>query len=170
VLLGLASSGPHSNGFSLIRRIVDVAGADLAQPIPGVTGNRSLGEVLLEPTRIYARSLLPVIAALPVKGMAHITGGGLIENTHRMFPAGVAARIERAHWPRPAIFDWLQQAGNVADAEMHRVFNCGIGMVVVVAAADAGRAAAMLAAAGETVHRIGAVVPQAGGTPATVIA
>jgi len=169
VLLGLAASGPHSNGFSLIRRIVDVAGADLAQPIAGVTGERSLGEILLAPTRIYVKPLLALMAALPVKGMAHITGGGLLENTHRMFPPGMAARIERGSWPRPAIFDWLQQAGNVADAEMHRVFNCGIGMIVVVAAEDADRAEAMLAASGEAVHRIGAVVPQVAGTPATVI-
>ena len=115
------------------------------------------------------KSLLPLIHALPVKGMAHITGGGLTENTHRMFPDGVAARIERARWPRPPIFDWLQQAGNVADAEMHRVFNCGIGMVVVVAAEHAGRAEAMLAAAGEAVYRIGTVVPRAAGTPGTAI-
>ena len=169
VLLGLASSGPHSNGYSLIRRIVEVAGADLSQPIAGVTGNRTLGEVLLAPTRIYVKSLLPVMAALPVKGMAHITGGGLLENTHRMFPAGMAARIECGRWPRPAIFDWLQQAGNVADAEMHRVFNCGIGMVVVVAADDADRALAMLAASGEAVHRIGVVESHAAATPATLI-
>jgi phosphoribosylformylglycinamidine cyclo-ligase len=169
VLLGLASSGPHSNGFSLIRRLVDVAGADLTRPIAGVTGARTLGETLLEPTRIYVKPLLSLMEALPVKGMAHITGGGLAENTHRMFPDGVAARIERARWPRPAIFDWLQQAGNVADAEMHRVFNCGIGMIVVVAAEDADRALQMLAAAGESVYRIGAVVPRAAATPATVI-
>ncbi len=170
VLLGLASSGPHSNGFSLIRRIVEVAGADLAQPIAGVTGTRTLGEVLLAPTRIYVKPLLALMAALPVKGMAHITGGGLVENTHRMFPPGTAARIERGSWPQPAIFDWLQRSGNVADAEMHRVFNCGIGMIVVVAAADADRALAMLAASGEAVYRIGTVVPHAPGTPATVIA
>jgi phosphoribosylformylglycinamidine cyclo-ligase len=169
VLLGLASSGPHSNGFSLIRRIVDVVGANLKRPIAGVTGAQTLGDALLAPTRIYVKSLLPVIAALPVKGMAHITGGGLTENTHRMFPDGVAARIERAKWPRPPIFDWLQQAGNVADAEMHRVFNCGIGMVVVVAAEHAGRAEAMLAAAGEAVHRIGSVVPRTAGAPGTAI-
>jgi len=169
VLLGLASSGPHSNGYSLIRRIVAVANADLARPVEGVTGARTLGEVLLTPTRIYVKSLLPVIAALPVKGMAHITGGGLTENTHRMFPEHLAARIESARWPRPPIFGWLQQSGNVADAEMHRVFNCGIGMVVVVAAEHADRAGAMLAAAGETVYRIGSVVPRAASAPGTAI-
>jgi phosphoribosylformylglycinamidine cyclo-ligase len=169
VLLGLASSGPHSNGFSLIRRIVDVVGANLKRPISGVTGEEALGDTLLTPTRIYVKSLLPVIAALPVKGMAHITGGGLTENTHRMFPDNVAARIERARWPRRPIFDWLQRAGNVADAEMHRVFNCGIGMVVVVAAEHAGRAETMLAAAGEAVYRIGDVVARAAGAPGTAI-
>jgi phosphoribosylformylglycinamidine cyclo-ligase len=101
--------------------------------------------------------------------MAHITGGGLVENTHRMFPDHLAARVERARWPRPAIFDWLQHAGNVADAEMHRVFNCGIGMVVVVAAAEAGRAAEFLGDAGEAVYRIGSVVPRAPGAPGTVV-
>ena len=169
VLLGLASSGAHSNGFSLIRRIVTRVGANLKRPIGGVTGEATLGETLLTPTRIYVKSLLPVIAALPVKGMAHITGGGLTENTHRMFPDGVGARIERARWPRPPIFDWLQQAGNVADAEMHRVFNCGIGMVVVVAAEHADRAEAMLAAGGEAVYRIGSVVPRSADTPPTAI-
>jgi phosphoribosylformylglycinamidine cyclo-ligase len=170
VLLGLASSGPHSNGFSLIRRIVDVVGANLKRPISGVTGDETLGDALLTPTRIYVKSLLPLINALPVKGMAHITGGGLTENTHRMFPDHLAARIERARWPRPPIFDWLQQAGNVADAEMHRVFNCGIGMVVVVAPEHAGRAEALLAAAGEAVYRIGSVVARAAGAPGTAIA
>src|SRR5260370_19538334 len=104
-----------------------------------------------------------------VKGMAHITGRGLLENAHRMFPDDCAADLERERWPRPAIFDWLQRAGNLADAEMHRVFNCGIGMVVVVAPEDADNATTMLAASGEAVYRIGTVVPHAG-VAATVIA
>ena len=170
ILLGLASSGPHSNGYSLVRRIVDVTGADLAQVIEGFTGGRTLGEALLEPTRIYVKSLLPVMAALPVKGMAHITGGGLTENTHRMFPAGTMARIERGSWQRPAIFDWLQKAGNVAEAEMHRVFNCGIGMVVVVAPNDADQAELMLKSAGEAVYRIGRVESSDAAAPSTTIA
>jgi phosphoribosylformylglycinamidine cyclo-ligase len=169
VLLGLASSGPHSNGFSLIRRILEVSGADLARPFSGGDGARTLGATLLEPTRIYVKPLLSLMRAIDVKGMAHITGGGLLENTHRMFPDGLGARIERASWPRPAIFDWLQKAGNVADAEMHRVFNCGIGMVVVVAAADRERAAALLAGSGETVFPIGSVVAREPGGPATVV-
>ena len=169
VLLGLASSGPHSNGFSLIRKILDVSGADLRQPLSNEAGAPILGPALLEPTRIYVKSVLASMARIDIKGMAHITGGGLLENVHRMFPDAVAARIERARWPRPAIFDWLQRAGNVTDAEMHRVFNCGIGMVVVVPAADAGRAKALLTEAGETVYEIGAVIPRAAGTPGTVV-
>jgi phosphoribosylformylglycinamidine cyclo-ligase len=169
VLLGLASSGPHSNGFSLIRRILDVAGADLATQVSGGAGTRTLGDALLEPTRIYVKSMLAAMRMIDVKGMAHITGGGLAENTHRMFPVHLAARLERARWPRPAIFDWLQRAGNVTDAEMHRVFNCGVGMVVVVAPAQAGEAAQLLGAEGETVYRIGTVVPRAPGAAGTVI-
>jgi hypothetical protein len=148
-LLGLASSGPHSNGFSLIRRILDVAGVDLAHPLSGIAGSRTLGDALLKPTRIYVKPMLAALQHVDVKGMAHITGGGLLENIHRMFPVSLAARVRQASWPRPAIFDWLQRAGNVAEAEMHRVFNCGIGLVVVVAEADADRAGALLTAAGE---------------------
>ena len=169
VLLGLASSGPHSNGFSLIRRILDVSGANLGQTLPGVASARTLGEALLEPTRIYVKPVLALLRDIDVKGMAHITGGGLVENAHRMFPDGLAARIDRAAWPRPAIFDWLQRAGNVADAEMHRVFNCGVGMILVVAPPDAEQAQAQLAAADETVYRIGTVVTHAAGMPATVV-
>jgi phosphoribosylformylglycinamidine cyclo-ligase len=170
VLLGLASSGPHSNGFSLVRRILDVSGADLRAGAPGPPPSRTLGDALLAPTRIYVKPVLALLHEVDVKGMAHITGGGLVENTHRMFPDALGARLDAAAWPRPAIFDWLQRAGNVAEAEMHRVFNCGIGFVVVVAPADAERAQALLVAAGETVHRIGAVVPRADGAPGTVVA
>ena len=148
VLLGLASSGPHSNGFSLIRRILEVAGADLAQPFAGAAGSRTLGDALLEPTRIYVKPVLAAMREVDIKGMAHITGGGLTENIHRMFPGASPRASSCARWPRPAIFDWLQRAGNVSEAEMHRVFNCGIGMVVVVAARDADRTAALLAAGG----------------------
>jgi len=169
VLLGLASSGPHSNGFSLIRRILALAAADLATPVAVDAGTRTLGEALLEPTRIYVKSMLAAMQKIDVKGMAHITGGGLVENTHRMFPDHLAARLERARWPRPAIFDWLQRTGNVADAEMHRVFNCGIGMVVVVAPAEAERAAELLGEAGESVYRIGSVVSRAPGAAGTVV-
>ena len=116
-LIGLSSSGPHANGFSLIRKILEKSRADLARPVPGVTGSRTLGDALLEPTRIYAKSVLSLLAEVEVKGMAHITGGGLAENTHRMFPESLAARIDAARWPRPPIFDWLQREGNVATDE-----------------------------------------------------
>ena len=169
VLLGLASSGPHSNGFSLIRKILDVSGSTLGQTLSGDACARTLGEALLEPTRIYVKPVLAAMQRVDIKGMAHITGGGLLENVHRMFPDTVAARIERARWERPAVFDWLQHAGNVADAEMHRVFNCGIGMVIVVTAADAERAKALLSEAGEIVYEIGAVVPRAAGAPGTIV-
>jgi len=142
-ILGLASSGPHSNGYSLIRRIVQRAG-----PAPFD---------LLEPTRIYVKPILQLIESVPVKGLAHITGGGLVGNVPRVFPAGTKAVIHKGAWPRPQVFQWLQQAGDVAEDEMWRVFNCGIGMVVVVAAAHAGAAAERLRKAGETVYAIGTV-------------
>jgi len=169
VVLGLGSSGPHSNGYSLVRRIVAAAKADLDAPFGPAGDGRSLGATLLTPTRIYVRPLLALMRALPVKGLAHITGGGLVENVPRVLPDAVQARLDRAAWPRPAIFDWLQQQGNVDDAEMHRVFNCGIGMVVIVGAADAERAQQLLAAAGEAVYRIGAIVPRPDGAAATIV-
>ncbi len=170
VLIGLASSGPHSNGFSLIRSILERAQPDLAQKIAGVTGERTLGETLLEPTRIYVKPVLALLADVDVKAMAHITGGGLSENTHRMFPDHLAARIDARSWPRPPIFDWLQRQGNVDAAEMHRVFNCGIGFVLVVAADAAKMAIERLAASGERAYAIGTVVPRAAGAPGTVVA
>ena len=168
-LIGLSSSGPHANGFSLIRKILEKSRADLAQPVPGVTGSRTLGDVLLEPTRIYAKSVLSLLAEVEVKGMAHITGGGLTENTHRMFPEGLAARIDASRWPRPPIFDWLQREGNVATDEMHRVFNCGIGLIIVVAPGDTESALARLTACGESARLIGSVERRRPGVPATVI-
>jgi phosphoribosylformylglycinamidine cyclo-ligase len=168
-LLGLASSGPHSNGFSLIRRILEISGADLAQTFAGAPAGQTLGDALMEPTRIYVKPVLGLLHDVDVKGMAHITGGGLAENTHRMFADGLAARIDRASWRRPAIFDWLQRAGRDSDAEMHRVFYCGIGMILVVAADDAERAMDELTVSGETVHRIGTVVARALGMPGTVV-
>ena len=170
VLIGLASSGPHSNGFSLIRSILERSHADLAGKIDGVTGTRTLGEALLEPTRIYVKPVLALLADCDVKGMAHITGGGLSENTHRMFPDTLAARLDPHAWPRPAIFDWLQRQGNVDAAEMHRVFNCGIGFVLVVAADAAATAIDRLRDLGEVPYAIGAVVPRAAGAPGTVFA
>ncbi len=153
LLLGLASSGPHSNGYSLIRRILEVADADLDQPMDSTT----LGEALLAPTHIYVKPLLELIEKISVHALAHITGGGLPENLPRVLPDGVNAEIDLGSWQRPAIFDWLQQHGNVEESEMLRTFNCGIGMVVAVAAADAEQATALLEAAGETVYRIGRI-------------
>ena len=150
-ILGLASSGAHSNGYSLIRKLLEHAGPERA------------GE-FLEPTRIYVKPVLALLEAVPVKGLAHITGGGLAGNVPRILPRGLAARIETGAWPRPALFRWLQEQGNIAEAEMHRVFNCGIGMVVVVDAADATRAAEHLRAGGETVYAIGAIEPSADGS------
>jgi phosphoribosylformylglycinamidine cyclo-ligase len=142
-ILGLASSGPHSNGYSLIRRIAQRAG-----PAP---------VDLLEPTRIYVKPILQLVESLPVKGLAHITGGGLVGNVPRILPTGTKAVIDKRAWPRTPVFQWLQQAGNVAEDEMWRVFNCGIGMVVVVAGVHAKAAAEQLRNAGETVYAIGAV-------------
>jgi phosphoribosylformylglycinamidine cyclo-ligase len=166
VVLGLESSGVHSNGYSLVRKIVANAKADLGMRFGGAT----LGDALLVPTRIYVKPLLALLRALPVKGMAHITGGGLVENVPRVLPDGVQARLERSSWPRPAIFEWLRQAGNVADAEMLRVFNCGIGMIVIVAPEHADRALRMLADAGESVYRIGTItVRDANAAPTVVV-
>jgi phosphoribosylformylglycinamidine cyclo-ligase len=153
VLLGLASSGPHSNGYSLIRKILEVSNADLNQPIDG----RTLGEALLEPTRIYVKSLLPVLKSEPVSALAHITGGGLLENIPRVLPANTKAVIDKASWTLPEVFAWLQAQGNVAEQEMYRTFNCGIGMVICVPAAAADAVRHKLAAAGETVFTIGRV-------------
>ena len=153
VILGLASSGAHSNGYSLIRRIIATKGVDLSADFHG----RALADVMLEPTRIYVKPVLKLLKGIAVKGLAHITGGGLVENVPRVLPAGLAARIERAAWRLPPLFRWLQAEGNIADAELYRVFNCGIGMVAVVAPADAARAVKVLTAAGETVWRIGRI-------------
>jgi phosphoribosylformylglycinamidine cyclo-ligase len=152
-LLGLASSGAHSNGYSLIRKILARAKPDLGADFHG----RPLGEVLLEPTRIYVKSVLPLLEAVPVKGLAHITGGGLTGNVPRMLPRGTRAVIARAAWPLSPLFEWLQRAGEVDDAEMDRVFNCGIGMVAAVATEHAKRATDLLRAAGESVYQIGMV-------------
>lgn len=165
-VLGLASSGPHSNGYSLVRRIVADAQADLAAPL----GHGTLADALMAPTRIYVKPLLALMRDTPVKGMAHITGGGLTENVPRMLPDGVQARLERGSWKRAPVFDWLAREGRVDEAEMLRVFNCGIGMAVVVAPEHEARATRLLSAAGERVSRIGTIVPRPDGAPATVVA
>jgi phosphoribosylformylglycinamidine cyclo-ligase len=154
VVLGLASSGAHSNGYSLVRKIIERAGLTSADMDADFHG-RPLRDVLMAPTRIYVKPLLKLIETLAVKGMAHITGGGLVENVPRVLPDSVTAILDKSSWPLPPLFQWLQKEGQVADAEMHRVFNCGIGMAVVVAEADAQRAIDLLSTAGETVYRIG---------------
>ena len=135
VLIGLGSTGPHSNGYSLVRKIIEVSGADLHSAFDGGT----LGERLLAPTRIYVKPLLQLIEQVNVHAMAHITGGGLLENLPRVMPDNTQAEIDSSKWNRPAVFDWLQEQGNVAAHEMYRTFNCGIGMVLVVAAQDTAK-------------------------------
>jgi phosphoribosylformylglycinamidine cyclo-ligase len=165
VVLGLASSGAHSNGYALIRRIVERARPDMAADFHGM----SFADALLMPTRIYVKPLLALMKAVRVKGMAHITGGGMTGNIPRVLPENVTAVIERAAWPLPPLFQWLQREGNVADEEMHRVFNCGIGMAVIVAASDVPRAVELLRAQGETVYEIGRIEERKTGQPQTVI-
>jgi phosphoribosylformylglycinamidine cyclo-ligase len=158
VLLGLASSGAHSNGYSLIRKIVERARPDAATL-----------DALMAPTRIYVKPMLRLLASGWVKGMAHITGGGLVGNVPRMLPEGTQAVIHAARWPRPAIFRWLQAQGAVAEDEMHRVFNCGIGLVLAVAPAHARRVRARLERLGETVYEIGTVEKGKGEARARVL-
>lgn len=168
VVLGLASSGAHSNGYSLLRKIIDRSRPDLKAPFDVVDGNaRSLEEVVMAPTRIYVKSVLALMKKVTVKGMAHITGGGLLENVPRVLPGNVVAVLEKAAWPRPRLFDWMQAEGNVAEDEMHRVFNCGIGMVIVVAADQAEAALAQLQSTGEQAWRIGKIEARQGGEAQT---
>jgi phosphoribosylformylglycinamidine cyclo-ligase len=152
-VLGLASSGAHSNGYSLIRRILDRAKPDFAADFHG----RPLADVLMAPTRIYVKPVLGLMQEVRVKGLAHITGGGLLENVPRTLPDGVRAALDRGAWPLPPLFRWLQEEASLPDAELYRVFNCGIGMVAIVGARDADRAARALRAAGETVYRLGVI-------------
>ncbi len=151
ILVGIGSSGPHSNGYSLIRKIIDVSGADLRAPL----GDTSLGDALLAPTTIYVKPLLSLFARMRVKALSHITGGGLLENLPRVLPDGIDAVIDTASWQWPAVFNWLQETGNVETREMYRTFNCGVGMVLCVAPEDADSAIAHLAEQGLTAWRIG---------------
>ena len=159
VVIGLASSGPHSNGYSLIRKLVSVAGANDKTQLEG----RSLFDRLLTPTRIYVKSMLALTRRVPVKGFAHITGGGLTDNIPRVLPDGMEVVLQRRNWARDPVFDWLASAGRIADAEMYRTFNCGIGMIAVVAPADVDAALATLAEGGETASVIGRVASGARG-------
>ncbi len=165
-VIGLASSGAHSNGYSLIRRILAHSGADLSSAFHG----RPLREAILAPTRIYVKPVLELMRTVPVKGLAHITGGGLLENVPRILRDGLTAELVRGAWQRAPLFDWLQQAGGVDEHEMHRVFNCGIGMVVVVDPAHEAQALGILTAAGETATRIGSIRAQRPGEAQTILA
>jgi phosphoribosylformylglycinamidine cyclo-ligase len=157
-LIGLASSGAHSNGYSLIRKIV---GED--KP------SSALADTLMEPTRIYVKPLLKLMAAVQVKGLAHITGGGLVGNVPRMLPQGMRAVLRKKMWPRPEIFNWLQKNGNVEEAEMHRVFNCGVGMVICVAREQVAPALMMLKREGELAYDIGFVEAGNPGEPEAMV-
>ncbi|MEJ2768967.1 phosphoribosylformylglycinamidine cyclo-ligase [Mycetohabitans sp. B46] len=165
VVLGLASSGIHSNGYSLVRKIIERAAPDLHADFDG----RSLADALMAPTRIYVKPMLELMRQLPVKGIAHITGGGLVENVPRVLPEQLCAELDHRAWPLPPLFTWLQQHGGVVDAEMHRVFNCGIGMVVIVAAEHAQAAAGVLSAAGEQVWTLGTVRERHAGDAQTIV-
>ncbi len=158
ILLGLASSGPHSNGYSLIRKVVEMAGLAWHDLAP--FGDGTVAEELITPTRIYVRSGLSAMKHEGLRGFAHITGGGLTENVPRILPEGLAARIDPHAWPRPPVFDWLAEAGGIDEAEMRRAFNCGIGMVVVVDPHAAEELRAIFEAEGETVFEIGHVQPR----------
>ena len=154
-IIALASSGAHSNGYSLVRKVVERSGVALDSPFESST----LGAALLAPTRIYVRAVRALAEVVPVHALAHITGGGIVENLPRVLPDGVRARIDSSSWQRPAVFDWLQHNGNIDDAEMWRTFNCGVGMLVVVPADAVTKALAVLDRHGETAWVAGAIEP-----------
>lgn len=161
VVLGLASSGVHSNGYSLVRHIVAKHNLNYGSRAP-FDAKKSLGDALLAPTKIYVKSCLGAIKSGGVKGLAHITGGGLVDNIPRVLPKTLAVRIDVNAWDMPPVFKWLKDAGNILDAEMWRTFNCGIGMVLIVDKARAAKIAALLKKSGEKVFVIGEVVPRKG--------
>ena len=165
IVLGLASSGVHSNGFSLVRKCIERAGAQL----PATLDGRPFREAVMEPTRIYVKPVLAALAAHPgIKALAHITGGGLLENIPRVLPDGLAAQLRAGSWPRSELFAWLQATAAVDDQEMNRTFNNGIGMVLVVAPGEAAAVAQDLRAAGEAVHEIGRIAERGAGAPVSV--
>jgi len=167
VVLGLASSGAHSNGYSLLRKILQRADARPEQDFHG----RPLGDVVMAPTHLYVKPVLAVIKQFgkQIKGLAHITGGGLLDNVPRILQPGLQAQLHRDAWEMPKLFSWLQQQGGVADTEMHRVFNCGVGMVAVVPAAQADAIAQALRAQGETVYQLGTIAECGATDPQTVV-
>jgi len=163
-LIAIASSGPHSNGYSLIRKVLEVSKADLNQPC----GEQSLGEALLAPTRIYVKSIHALLEQVDVHAMSHITGGGLLENLPRVMPENTRAQIDASSWELPEVFKWLQQQGNIDSQEMYRTFNCGIGMVMVVNAEDADTAIETLSKAGEVAFKLGEITSSTGEADAVV--
>ncbi|MCZ4065831.1 phosphoribosylformylglycinamidine cyclo-ligase [Oxalobacter aliiformigenes] len=165
VVIGLASSGIHSNGYSLVRKIIDVTKPDLNADFDG----RSLADALMAPTRIYVKPLLSLMADVEVRGMAHITGGGLVENIPRVLQDHLTAVLKKDAWNMPPLFGWLQKHGHVAEEEMHRVFNCGIGMVVIVSPENADKAISRLNASGETAYLIGRIRQKVGNEPQTIV-
>ncbi len=168
VVIGLPSSGPHSNGYALVRKVVSLTRASLDQSFdPGTSS--TLGDALLAPTRIYVRALLALMRELPVHACAHITGGGIPGNLPRVLPQGTHAIVDARAWKRPAIFDWLQRQGGIEPGEMYRTFNCGLGMLLVVGADRADQALALLAGAGEAAVRVGHIEPHAGEPDAVIL-
>jgi phosphoribosylformylglycinamidine cyclo-ligase len=165
VVLGLASSGVHSNGFSLVRKCIERAAGQLPSTLDG----KPFRQAIMEPTRLYVKNVLAALAAHPIKALAHITGGGLLENIPRVLPEGLAAHLGKGSWPQTELFAWLQRTAAISDHEMNRTFNNGIGMAVVVDAANAPATAQTLRSSGETVYEIG-VIAAAGAGPAVVVA
>ena len=167
VVLGLASNGAHSNGYSLIRKIIERSNPDLDAEFDG---GQTLRQAVIAPTRLYVKPILAALEKFEIKGMAHITGGGLTENIPRVLPENCVAQIDAQSWPLPKLFQWLQQAGNVERQEMYRTFNCGIGMAVIVPAEQADAAQAFLTEQGETVYRLGTIRERAGSEHQTQVA
>jgi len=166
VVLGLASAGVHSNGFSLVRKCIERAEA--AGTVPATLDGKPFKQAIMEPTRLYVKNVLAALAAHPIKALAHITGGGLLENIPRVLPEGLAAHLVKGSWPQTELFAWLQKTAGIDDIEMNRTFNNGIGMVVVVDAAHAEATAATLRAAGETVYTVGVIAAQGVGEQVVV--
>jgi len=166
VVLGLTSSGVHSNGFSLVRKCIERAEA--AGTVPATLDGKPFRHALMEPTRLYVKPVLAALAAHPIKALAHITGGGLLENIPRVLPEGTAAHLTKGSWPQTELFAWLQKTAGIDDFEMNRTFNNGIGMVVVIDAAHADACAASLRASGETVYVIGLIAAR-GDAPAVLV-
>jgi len=164
VVLGLASAGVHSNGFSLVRKVIERAGAAL----PATLDGKPFREAVMAPTRLYVKPVLAALEKHPIKALAHITGGGLLENIPRVLPDGTAAHLRKGSWPQSELFGWLQKVAGIDDIEMNRTFNNGIGMVVVIDDAEAAACAETLRAAGETVYEIGAIAERGAGAAVVV--